>query len=228
MKRYFAGFALGALFASSALGADLSVFTPQAEVPDAPVYADPVLDWTGFYAGVLGGYGFGDTTLSGGQSAGIPTNGLLGGVTVGGNMQYDQFVYGVESDLAWNGQSGSATCGAATCGADFDWNGSLRARAGYAFDPVLVYATGGLAVAGINTNVAPAPGGTTGTHSATYFGWTVGGGLEAAITEQLSAKTEYAYSHFGDQIAPAGTLASTATTVSPSSHTVKVGLNFRY
>jgi outer membrane immunogenic protein len=222
------GLALGSLAATSALAADLSLpQTPEPTYSVAPQLA-PANDWTGFYVGVMGGYGFGNTDTTGGVASGIQTNGLLGGVTVGGNYQFDSFVLGVEGDIAWSGQSGSATCAAATCSADYDWIGSVRGRAGYVIDPVLLYATGGLAVARVNTSVSPVAPGTTGSHSDTYTGWTVGAGAEAAVTEQLSAKIEYSYSDFGDQTAPANTLAAGATTVSPTSHAIKVGLNYRF
>lgn len=223
------GLALGALMASSSFAADLSVPAAPVVSPPAPVsYSAPAHDWSGFYAGVITGYGFGDTALSGGQNATIAGNGFLAGVTAGANMQYDQFVFGVEGDVAWDELAGSATCGATSCNTDHDWNGSLRARAGVALDPVLIYATGGLAVAGINTGVSTAVPGTTGTFTDTYYGLTVGGGVEAMLTEQLSAKAEYAYTDFGDRVAPAGTLAATNTTVSPSNHAIKVGLNFHF
>ena len=231
MKPLFAGLALGTLLSTSALAADLTINTPAPNYPDTPVYSDPGIDWTGFYAGVVGGYGFGDSDgTTAGTTTTIDTDGLMGGVTVGGNMQYDQFVFGLEGDVLLNGQDGSTTCtgSAATCSSDYNWNGSLRARAGYAIDPVLIYATGGLAMAGIDTTVAPAAAGTTGSYSDTYYGWTLGGGVEAAVTEQLSAKAEYTYTDFGDQTAPAGTLGPAATTVSPTSHAIKVGLNFRF
>ena len=59
-------------------------------------------------------------------------------------------------------------CPAPSCPAIFDnnlsdWFGTVRARAGVAFDRVLVYATGGLAYTDDNT------------------GWVVGGGVEWAL-----------------------------------------------
>ena len=126
---------------------------------------------------------------------------------------------------AWSGQSGSVLCpgGALTCSADFDWTGSLRGRIGYAFDPVLVYATGGLAVARVNANISNG-----GSYSDTYAGWTVGAGIEAAVTEALSAKVEYTYADYGTKTAPAGTLGGNAGTVAPTSHFVKFGLNYHF
>jgi outer membrane immunogenic protein len=56
-----------------------------------------------------------------------------------------------------------------------DWFGTVRARAGVAFDRALIYATGGFAFADDST------------------GWTVGGGVEYAFTNNLSAKIEGLY-----------------------------------
>lgn len=229
-KQITTGLALGALAASSALAADLSVIDPPApSYSAAPAYTSPPNDWTGFYAGVLGGYGFGNmnTTIAG-TTTGTPSNGVLAGVTVGANMQIDSYVLGVEGDINWSGQSGNATCAGATCNTDLDWVGSVRGRLGYAIDPALLYVTGGVAVARANTSVSPVTAGTTGSYSDTYTGWTLGAGAEAALTEHLSAKLEYAYSDFGDRTAAAGTLATTAATTSLTSHAVKFGLNYRF
>ncbi len=229
LKQIALGLAVGSLMATSALAADLAVPVITTSPDYSQAYTSPAYDWSGFYAGVIAGYGFGNTDISDGTttvSAG-DNNGLLAGVTVGGNMQHDQFVFGVEGDIAWSGQEGSSTCGTGvTCSSNFDWTGTLRGRVGYAIDPVLIYATGGLAVAQINTSLSPATG--SGSYSDTYTGWTVGGGVEAAVTEALSAKIEYAYADYGDKTSPAGTLGPTAGTVSPTSHSVKLGLNYHF
>ncbi len=224
------GVTIGALATSTALAADLSV--PITTAPAAPVsyLPSPGIDWSGFYAGVYGGYGA--DTLQGTNGTGTTTidpRGVIAGVTVGANTQIDSVVLGVEGDLGWSGQSGDATCaGGGTCSADFDWVGSARARIGYAIDPVLIYGTGGIAFARANTSVSPIAAGTTGSNSDTYLGWTVGAGVEAALTEQVSAKLEYGYSDFGSRTAAAGTLDATATSTSLTSHAVKLGLNYRF
>ena len=230
LKQLAIGLALGSLMATSALAADLAA--PVITSPSySQTYTSPAYDWSGFYAGVIAGYGFGNTDISDGTatvSAGN-NNGLLAGVTVGGNMQYEKFVFGVEGDIAWSGQEGNSTCAAGvTCSSNFDWTGTLRGRVGYAIDPVLIYATGGLAVARVNTSISPNTGTGSGSYSDTFTGWTIGGGVEAAVTESLSAKLEYSYADYGDKTAPANTLGAIAGTVSPTSHAVKLGLNYRF
>ena len=192
----------------------------------------PVMDWTGFYAGVLVGYGVGqavtDTT---GVSTTIPQNGAIAGATVGFNQQVDRLVFGVEADFDWSGQSGSATCvlsPANTCNGDADWVGSARGRVGYAVDRALFYGTAGAAFMRGNATITPPVGGLTNTFSDNYLGWTVGVGAEFAMTDTLSLKAEYDYADYGSRTAPAGTLAGPATTINATSHFGKIGLNFHF
>src|SRR4029078_598728 len=69
---------------------------------------------------------------------------------------------------------------------------TARGRLGYAFDRIMPYVTGGAAFGGIKTNI-PGFGNTNETKS----GWTVGGGVEAAIAGPWTAKVEYLYVDLG-------------------------------
>src|SRR5712675_1658027 len=72
--------------------ADLAVKAP----PRAPVY---VSDWAGFYVGVNGGYGWGNTTFDGRDWLNAkPKGGVVGG-QAGYNWQYGSVVGGVEVDF---------------------------------------------------------------------------------------------------------------------------------
>lgn len=73
----------------------------------------------------------------------------------------------------------------------------LSARAGYlATDKALIYVRGGYANQRVRTSLD------IGTESVrsndNLDGWLVGGGLEYAITEKVSARVEYRYSDFGN------------------------------
>ena len=85
-----------------------------------------------------------------------------------------------------------------------DVQGSIRGRLGFAWDRVLIYATGGVAFGGINTDITvfgtdffgtPVFG--SGNRSTTRVGWTVGGGLEYALTNNWSVRAEYRFTDFG-------------------------------
>jgi outer membrane immunogenic protein len=86
-----------------------------------------------------------------------------------------------------------------TFGSRVRWQGSARARAGYAFDRVLVYVTGGIALADIrhSYNLTPPPGFASESESRVRAGWTLGGGVEYAVTRNWSARLEYRYTDYG-------------------------------
>ena len=83
--------------------------------------------------------------VSGGGSDG----GFVGGGQIGYNYQFNQFVIGLETDIQYadlgNGRSLTFGQGFAGNNNNGNWFGTVRARAGFAFDRALVYATGGLA-----------------------------------------------------------------------------------
>uniref|UniRef100_UPI00191D0345 outer membrane protein n=1 Tax=Microvirga zambiensis TaxID=1402137 RepID=UPI00191D0345 len=109
----------------------------------------------------------------------FPDNGGDGGFTGGGqigyNYQIGSFVIGLETDIQWADTDQDETVAFIPAGVpgtfvpgEFrsnlsDWFGTVRARAGVAFDRVLIYATGGLAYTDDTT------------------GWVVGGGVEWAL-----------------------------------------------
>src|SRR3954469_8151669 len=115
MKRVlFAGVGLVALaLAGTAGAADLA--RRGAQPAAAPFYMPVAYNWTGFYAGIAGGWGFGSSSW---KNAAISTGdfdvsgGLVGG-TLGYNWQNGPAVFGVETDLSWSdirGTSRSAVC----------------------------------------------------------------------------------------------------------------------
>ena len=67
------------------------------------------------------------------------------------------------------------------------WFGTVRGRAGYAFNNILFYGTGGLAFGGLR-------GETFGlSESHTSLGWTLGAGAEFGLAQNWTAKIEYLY-----------------------------------
>ncbi len=79
----------------------------------------------------------------------------------------------------------------AGCETKNDWLGTFRGRGGYAFDRVLPYVMGGLAVGDIKANSV------LGSASEARAGWTAGAGVEAAIAGPVTAKVEYLYADLG-------------------------------
>lgn len=181
-----------ALFAASgAAAADLPrrSAAPAYEPPPPPAFT-----WTGFYAGFQGGYGF-SSFVDGGAFVDAPSGGLIG-VTAGYNYQIaPQFVIGGEVDFAFSGINGSTRgWGASTYGAVNNLL-TARVRAGYAWERALFYVTGGFA--GGSNAIQLTTWGFNGYQSIFQTGWTLGAGVEYAITPNISAKGEYLYASTG-------------------------------
>ncbi len=149
-------------------------------------------------------------------------SGVVGGAHVGFNYQVSQFVFGLEGDVDGTSYSASSSFLGAAPAAFTNYNsrinaeGSIRGRVGIAWDRALFYATGGVAFADIRTSYAspgtpgvPAPVGAVAlpaipatppgvdSFSNSRIGWTVGGGIEYAITNNWSVRAEYRYTDFG-------------------------------
>ncbi|NGP19351.1 outer membrane protein [Devosia aurantiaca] len=220
----------------AAMGA-LAAPAAGVEIKPAPAgkMTDAGFDWTGFYAGLNGGTVAGharavsNTTI---MITDTPVNGYVLGATLGANWQLQQFVLGAEGDLAWAGASGTALCTvvpANNCDTDLSWLGTIKARAGVAFDRTLLFANGGFVTAGASMRVSPAVAGTSGVFEERYSGWTVGVGAEVSITKAVSVKAEYNLNEFSEKLAPVDSLRDgEVTSVRPVLHTVKVGANWHF
>jgi opacity protein-like surface antigen len=175
-----------------------------------PIFKGPVVgpayDWTGLYGGIEGGGVFGESKQIGQlanaarfTAASTPSFGVRGGMvggTLGYNSEFDRmYVFGFEGDMSWVDASGSVLqippfSTKQTASTSENWLGTARVRLGVTpVDRWLVYATGGLALADVEAGVAPTTLFASESHVRT--GWTAGGGVEMAITGNLSAKLEY-------------------------------------
>lgn len=153
-------------------------------------------DWSGFYAGINGGYGWGTFSQEpegGGATSEEDASGWLVGAQAGYNVDFGGFVVGAEADLQWAPIGFSEDLGGGDeFEAGIDGFITTRARAGATFGPVMPYVTGGLAIARGTVGVTDDNDVST-SQSKTHWGWTAGVGLEAAATENLTFKAEYLY-----------------------------------
>jgi outer membrane immunogenic protein len=205
--------------ATGAVAADLPRAMPPAA---APVFV-PNYNWTGFYAGINGGYGWGRSNWNTLATDADVSGGVAGG-TAGYNWQAGNVVFGLEGDIDWSNIRGSFANAACPLGCETSngWLGTVRGRLGYAFDRVMPYITGGLAVGDIKVT----PTGFAGV-SDTNAGWTVGGGVEAALAGNWTAKLEYLYVDLGD-VGCTVAACGAATNVDLRTNLVRAGLNFRF
>jgi opacity protein-like surface antigen len=245
--------------AGAARAADMAPSIPIYQ-PPAPLPA-PVWNWTGGYAGMHVGGLWGDTRFSDPFGASIygddvATPGFLGGVQFGYNWQapHTRWVLGVEADLSALSSTGTNTCLAysgnflsANCRSRPNASTTLTARIGYAIDPekrTLLYLKGGFAAVHDNIDAATnvvSP--TLETASSIWMlGWTVGAGVERALTPAWSLRLEYDFLTLGRtsiatpasyfQVIPGDPFGylPTAGAISGVSQTVqevKFGLNYR-
>jgi outer membrane immunogenic protein len=186
MKKFLLA-ALLAGVATSAFAADLP--THKMAPTPVPAYVPPAFTWTGFYIGVNGGYGFG----SSGGDFGNPSGGLVGG-TAGYNYQIGQFVLGVEGDWDWADITKSGVNAVGPYSTKIDDIATVRARAGFAIDRALFYVTGGYAGADTQLSING-----FGSQSEWRSGGVIGGGLEYAFTNNISAKAEYLFAPLQSQ-----------------------------
>src|ERR1700712_2588975 len=137
-----------------------------------------VYSWAGPYLGGNLGYAWGEVDNN-------PTkpSGFVGGIQGGYNWQTGPWVFGIEADIQATGASDTF----APWKFSNPWFGTVRGRAGYAFNNILFYGTGGLAFGELR-------GETFGlSESHTTAGWTVGVGTEFGLAQNWSAKIEYLY-----------------------------------
>jgi len=210
---------LGLLAATDfAWGADMSV--PAAPVP---------LTWTGAYIGVNAGYSSTTATnsvsgggLNGSGSQAIP--GFVGGGQVGFNYQIGSIVLGAEADFDGTTTTKSIAAGPMSGTEQIPWLGTLRARAGIAFDRFLVYRTGSAAGGEFVYNLNLPTAGVVST-AVTSGALTAGGGVEVALSDSWSARAEYLYVDTGT--INAAFVGPTTVTSRAQDNIVRAGLNLR-
>jgi opacity protein-like surface antigen len=237
-------------------------FVVAADMPDA-YRAPPVLwSWTGLYIGGHIGAGFGNSSFSDPAGSAIyggtvRESAVSGGGQIGYNWQIPRsaFVLGIEADADLISSNGSGTCFAssgffisANCRVRPDAGGSFTGRLGYAAGKsgrTLVYVKGG--IAGLDEGIDITTNGvlpySPTSLNGTRWGWTVGAGVERALTPAWSFRLEYDYANFGNvtmatptsflQVAPPSPFgyvptAGGTTSVNQSLQTVKLGLNYKF
>jgi outer membrane immunogenic protein len=189
--------ALASLPASSpARAADMTVARP---IP-APSYIPAQFFWTGFYMGAGIGAAWTNSKfadpLTGLTATPSPRGFLLSGIG-GINYQIGAVVLGAEGDFtgAWV-KSGSALDAAGNnLSISVFWTSTITGRVGWAFDRLLAYAKGGGAFA-YDRDTVTLPNTTIAVGSTYRAGWTLGGGLEYALTDHWTTRLEYDYLRF--------------------------------
>ena len=194
---------------SLATAADLPV--PAPVYTKAPVVSTPAYDWSGFYIGGHLGYIWGASRVSDNgvlTEAHAPTDGVVGGLLAGYNWQSGPLVLGIEGDFGWSDATGHGTAPTPPPPLlprepntyHLRWDSHVVGKLGLASDRWLIFATGGVAIAGFSFQeeiVPPAP--PANRVSETYVGFSVGAGAEYALTQNLLGRLQYIYDDFGSK-----------------------------
>jgi outer membrane immunogenic protein len=207
---------------------------------DGPAFVG--VNWSGFYVGVNGGYGWSpnDDQLAfrvPPPFSGLSPEGGFGGGQIGYNWQGglglgSRVVLGVEADFQGSGIEDKGTDTVLNYKSTLDWFGTVRGRIGYGFDRTLVYFTGGFAYGNVQNTATVIGGGAKYKFDDTATGYVLGGGVEYKINPAWSVKAEYQYLNLGenDPVSAAGVNFKSLpkTTVNDDEfHTVRVGLNYQ-
>lgn len=224
MKRYALGMAMALAFATGNAAAD--GLPNKGRIADTS-HADTPPVWTGVYVGLNAGLANGNTQgsigrpdrreddgpndlrlLDRGNELGqlnfdYEMNGALYGAQIGYLHQRGNLVLGVEASFSGSSIQGSdAGClvfiAGIDCRRDVNWLATVVGRAGWAYDRILLYGLAGVAWADVDTsakllNQPFLSGGDT------HVGWTVGFGIEWALSNRVSARIEYAHIDLGSQ-----------------------------
>lgn len=207
MRRFVVAFLAAALSASAANAADLlGLRTPARIAPVAPAFT-----WTGCYVGGHAGGGWARTSwtntvnttafgdLTAGQGYRQTDGGFIGGGQLGCNYQVSEWVVGIEgsfSGATLKGNVPNTVFGAAddVFTTRVESLALVTGRVGYAWNNWLFYAKGGYAGGEVKFSVADViPPAGSGSASKWQNGWTVGGGIEYALTPNWILGVEYDY-----------------------------------
>jgi outer membrane immunogenic protein len=165
---------------TSSAAADLNYGPRGAYTVNQPLNA---FSWAGPYLGGNLGYAWGSVD---GNPA--KPSGFSAGIQGGYNWQNGPWVFGIEGDIQATGAEETF----ASWKFSNPWFGTVRGRAGYAFNNVLFYGTGGLAFGELRAETFGL------SESHTNAGWTLGAGAEMGFAPSWSAKIEYLYVDLAD------------------------------
>ncbi|WP_181179984.1 outer membrane beta-barrel protein [Mesorhizobium sp. B2-1-3A] len=191
-------------------------------------FAAPAYNWTGFYVG--GALGAGtmvhDLTLGGAlELNGIGGEGVFGEGSVGYDHDFGTWVAGVQLDGRYSGIRTKLDIFGGSIKGDADYGFDALARVGAKVnESTLAYVIGGYSWQHFNLH-ASAPGGPSGDiYDWGSSGFSVGGGLETAVSNNMTVGLEYRYSQYAkEDFGSDGILEDT-----PSFQTVRLGLKYKF
>jgi outer membrane immunogenic protein len=242
--------------AASAVTASAADLPVPGAPPAAPAYRPVIYDWSGIYVGGQVGAGtmsdtFTQLTTTALFNAGATTRtnpwSVVGGAEAGFNIEFAPVVVGFEGTWTSSYLSGTQTTASLLPTISINdtsashWYATATGRVGYAANDILFYVKGGAAWMRVTYTEAPAAGGIMSMQSIndTRTGWTVGGGIEYGLNENLSLKVEYDFYDFGTKnygfnnlsYTPVGgaiTAVALPASIQSVASLVTAGVNYRF
>ena len=211
-----------------------------------PPVVSPLYNWSGFYAGINGGWGTSHNCWTRTATAGVAILPAAEGChdadggTVGGQIGYrwqaSNWVFGLEAQGNWADFRGSNASllfgGVPTNRTKIDAFGLFTGQVGYAWNNVLAYVKGGAAVTDNRYDgLATISGLVTDTAgSNTKWGGTVGAGLEYGFAPSWSFAVEYDHLFMGTDNYAFNTagLATRNESIKQDADLVTVRVNYRF
>jgi outer membrane immunogenic protein len=242
MKKLVLAASIVLLGTATASAADLA---PRYYKAPPPVVS-PLYNWSGFYAGINGGWGTSHNCWTRTATAGVAILPAAEGChdadggTVGGQIGYrwqaSNWVFGLEAQGNWADFRGSNASllfgGVATNRTKIDAFGLFTGQVGYAWNNVLAYVKGGAAVTDNRYDgLATISGLVTDTAgSNTKWGGTVGAGLEYGFAPSWSFAVEYDHLFMGTDNYAFNTagLATRNESIKQDADLVTVRVNYRF
>jgi len=168
----------------------------------------------------------------------------VAGAQAGYNWQQGSIVYGLESDLSGTNLKSSMSGGltspfpclgdGANTGANIDWYGTVRGRAGWTDGKVFFYGTGGFAYGKVDLSSSYSAEflSTSAQTSSVRGGWVVGAGIEYLLQPNLTLNLGYQYVDLGSASLASSTGIGFSIAQTASAHAafsvVTVGFNWRF
>lgn len=193
-------------------------------------FEGPTYNWTGFYVG--GGLGAGAAVhkvevppLGGLSFNGLGSEGGFGELNAGYDQDFGSWVAGVKVDARYSGIDSKLDLFGTDVKLKGDYGFDVLARLGMKVnETTLAYVLGGYSWQHFKFD-APAPLDASWSSS----GFSVGGGLETAVTNNVTVGVEYRYSQFSKKdFSDVYPIPSGLATDTPSFHTVRLEAKYKF
>lgn len=203
------------------------------QTPEAPAYDEATI-WGGAYIGGQIGYNWASSKLSTGfltDDLKASPSGFIGGVYAGYNWEFSNaYLFGIEGDVNYADLSKTTNTIISAVNVEYtprvELEGAVRARFGVNYDRWLPYIAGGVSFARVKdfVGVTNASSRNTIEQSDTRVGFTIGAGLDYALTNNLLLRAEYRYADYGKKSFGTGN----DDEVKLTTNNVRLGLAYKF